>query len=190
MTGGRVTQREYFERLFTEHEKHHQRDHLATMRALDTNSREMERRLEALNELRDEVTKDRAQFVRSETFDARMEAITLEFKGIRSDIGGIREELSNARGRQATWAVVLTVVLVLVTIASRYIGTDSTPPPPAAPRPTAAAPAWPPTGTTQPGLRRGPGRSAGTTPRTRGAGQPPSTTAATALDTLSQAVVP
>jgi len=109
-----VPLREYFERLFIEHEKTHVRDHEATLRALGEAREHIEQRLQALNELRAEVTEDRGQLVQRTTFDAKTEAQDKELRLLRDDTAAIRAELANQRGRQAAYAAVLAIGLVVV----------------------------------------------------------------------------
>ena len=61
--GPTVQLREYIERILDEREKAQVATFAAAMREADTKAREMERRLEGLNELRTEVTRDRSRFV-------------------------------------------------------------------------------------------------------------------------------
>jgi len=101
---------------------YHELEREATLRALEEARRVLERELRALNELRQEVTDDRGQLVQQATYDAKMDAVATDFKTIRDDLGAIRQQQANQQGRQATWMVVLTITLALVTIGSRFIG--------------------------------------------------------------------
>jgi chromosome segregation ATPase len=109
-------QRSYFERLLAEHEAHHNRDREANERALDEARVRMEQRLGALNELRQEVTEDRGQLVQRSTFEARMEAADKDRGVIRDDLASMRTEVSNMRGRQAAYAAMVGVAIILVPV--------------------------------------------------------------------------
>jgi len=61
--GPTVQLREYIERILDEREKAQAATFAAAMRETDAKSRELERRLEGLNELRAEVVRDRGRFV-------------------------------------------------------------------------------------------------------------------------------
>jgi chromosome segregation ATPase len=109
-------QRRYFERLLAEHEAHHNRDRDANNRALEEARERIDSRLTQLNELRNEVTTDRGQLVQRSTFDARMDAADKDRQNLRDEVSGVRAELANQRGRQAAYAAVLAVALVVVPI--------------------------------------------------------------------------
>jgi hypothetical protein len=100
-------QSKYFERLLTDHDRHHDRDREATNRAIDEARDRIDTRLGQLNELRSEVTKDRGLLVQRNLFDARMEAQD-------TAIDNIAKEQASQRGRQAAYAIVLGIALVLV----------------------------------------------------------------------------
>lgn len=95
----------YIEKLFEEHRRHHDLERAA-----------LEHRLEALNELRDEVTSDRQQFVLTTTYDAKHDKIVEDIRRLERDLGAIREELSAGKGRATAYAAVLTVFLIIVAI--------------------------------------------------------------------------
>jgi len=67
-----VSLREYIERIFDEKQKALELAFKAQQDALGLASRTLEVRLEKLNELRREVTEDRAKFVPRETYDAEI----------------------------------------------------------------------------------------------------------------------
>lgn len=110
----KISLQDYFERLLVEHGHLHASEREANQAALRNARSEIDRRLEALNELRSEVTKDRAQFVRTEVFEAKIEALA-------KDVRLLRDEALSERGRRAAYAVVLGVVAVVVPIAIQII---------------------------------------------------------------------
>jgi len=69
-----VELREYIERVFDEKEKALQLAFRAQQEALALASRTLELRLEKLNELRQEVTQDRGNYVTKDKFDSSWEA--------------------------------------------------------------------------------------------------------------------
>ena len=126
-----VSLREYFERLLSEHDRHHERDQQATLRPLDEARREIERRLEGLNELREEYTKDRTedrgQYVRQELFNTKMDGIAADFRTVQDGLSASRAEQASQRGRQTAYAIVLAVALVLVPLLVQFIVTRGGP---------------------------------------------------------------
>lgn len=69
-----VDLREYIERILAEREKAQEAVFKSAMREADTRSRELERRLEGLNELRAEVLRDRERFVERGSYDLTRES--------------------------------------------------------------------------------------------------------------------
>lgn len=67
--------RQYVERIFDEREKAYNAIRQHDRIALDIATRNLELRLEKLNELRQEVTQDRASYLQREIFEARMGAV-------------------------------------------------------------------------------------------------------------------
>src|SRR4029077_6301218 len=71
----RVSLKEYIERVFDEKEKALQLAFRAQQEALALASRTLELRLEKLNELRQEVTQDRGNYVTKDAFDSRLKPL-------------------------------------------------------------------------------------------------------------------
>jgi len=67
-----VPLREYIERIFDERQKALDIAFRASEQALALASRNLELRLEKLNELRQEVTQDRGEYVKREVYESRM----------------------------------------------------------------------------------------------------------------------
>jgi hypothetical protein len=72
---GGVPLREYIERIFDEKQKALELAFAAQQKALELATRSMELRLEKLNELRSEVTRDRSQFVRQDVFEGKQDSL-------------------------------------------------------------------------------------------------------------------
>jgi len=111
-----VSLREHIERLLAEHERRHELDRDATLRALEEARRIIDERLEALNELRREVTEDRGQLVQRTLFDEKVKTMDADRQLLRDELSAIRSELANQRGRQAAYAAVLATALIVVPI--------------------------------------------------------------------------
>lgn len=105
-----VSLRDFFERLFQEHAHLHESERKANQLALNNAHSEIDRRLEALNELRSEVTKDRDQFVQRGTFETKIEAMDKEVRILR-------DEMIGQRGRQAAYGVILGIISIVAPIA-------------------------------------------------------------------------
>ncbi len=100
----------YIEKLFEDHHREHDLERAA-----------LQHRLEALNELRDEVTSDRQQFVLNTTYDAKHDKVVEDIRRLEREVGQIREELSAGKGRATAYAAVLTVFLVVIAIITPLI---------------------------------------------------------------------
>ena len=96
---GYITLRDHFERIFEERDKQ--------MVALMSN---LDQRLEKLNELRADVTKDREQFVKQETYNIKT---TFYDEWCR----GVDKEITAMRTRSVTWTAALGVFFILIELA-------------------------------------------------------------------------
>jgi hypothetical protein len=104
-----VPMREYVDILLREHEKHQEIQLKAYSDALILSRAELERRLEGLNELRQDVVKDRAQFVRAETFDERK-------KYTDSLLQELRDRLLSLETKLFAWTTAIGAFFMLVQI--------------------------------------------------------------------------
>jgi hypothetical protein len=77
----RVTLRDYIERIFDERKAALDIAFRAQQEALGLASRTLELRLEKLNELRQEVTSDRANYITRDKYDADMKALNGKIDG-------------------------------------------------------------------------------------------------------------
>lgn len=111
-----ISIKKYVEKLFREHERVHTLERDSNLRALDAAQKNVDHRLEALNELRNEVLKDRQQFLKNDTYAIEHRAVTDDIHRIDKELGLIREDLSRQKGRSAAFAIVLTVVLVIMSV--------------------------------------------------------------------------
>jgi hypothetical protein len=73
--GPTVELREYIERILEEREKAQAATFKAALRENEAKARELERRLEGLNDLRAEVTRDRSRFLEREKCDLKYDAL-------------------------------------------------------------------------------------------------------------------
>jgi len=79
-------------------------------KALAHSSREMERRLEGLNELREEFTRNRDAFMLKEEFNEK-----------HRDIGQLEKRVAKLETRSIVWTGVIAFLLVLFEVVMRVI---------------------------------------------------------------------
>lgn len=111
----------YVDQRFEEHRKLHELERQTAQRAIEASAAVYEHRLEGLNELRGEVTKDRAQFLQIGTFEAKYERIIDDLGRLERELFAIREDLSALRGKAAAFAAALTIFLVILSIVVRIV---------------------------------------------------------------------
>ena len=83
-------------------------------KALVIKTAELERRLELLNELRNEVVSDRTQFVRREAYDIIVDTI-------QKSIRGVEKRITVIETRSVVWTAAIGVIFVIVQIGMRFI---------------------------------------------------------------------
>lgn len=106
----------YVDRLWGEHHAHHAREIATTRREIDEARHVIDHRLELLNQLRDDVVKDRSQFVNAAEYAAQREAADQERQRLQDQIDVLARQQENWRGRQGAFLAVMTVALVLVPV--------------------------------------------------------------------------
>jgi hypothetical protein len=86
--------------------------------ALNVSTKELERRLEELNNLRAEYTRDRATdrslFVRQETYDVKT-------AGYDDWCRGIEKKINTIETRYATWAAALIALVVIIQLVTGFL---------------------------------------------------------------------
>ena len=80
--------RKYFESLINERELRHEQRFKSTQEALTTAFKEMERRLEALNHLREEVNHDRSVFLRADIYNTHHKSLQSDIDSVQKEVGG------------------------------------------------------------------------------------------------------
>lgn len=116
-----VPLRDHVERLLLEHNRYHESEKEASQRALEEALTEVQRRLGELNQLRMEVTTDRSQFVQRVAFEAKLDASDKEVRLLRNEIGALSEAMARLAGRQAAYAVMLAIALVVVPLILQLV---------------------------------------------------------------------
>lgn len=81
----------------------HRREHVLEDKALEVAADDVDRRLEAMNELRDQITSERAEYLTRTSFEDKHD-------GLDRRVGALEQSRSNMEGRM--WAIGAGVVLV------------------------------------------------------------------------------
>jgi chromosome segregation ATPase len=118
---GEVPLREHIEKLLADHRRQHSDEREANERALDEWRQSLEHRLQQLNELRADVMRDRAMFITKPEFDGLVAAIERDREQVREQIRELRSTIDQWKGRQAAFAVALTVGLVVLSVGASAV---------------------------------------------------------------------
>ena len=119
------------------------RDYLAQLRdadqvAISKAEESVNKRLEAMNELRAQITSERGEFVRSDTYSARHDELIARINfleqanvGLQGQVAALtalparinllENNASNIQGRMAVVAAVITVIITFVVIAVNFV---------------------------------------------------------------------
>jgi len=114
LTHGYINLTDHFEKLWIEREKRLDDRFEAQKEAIAKSKEELERRLEALNELRRAVEKDRVQFVKVETYDIK----TLWYD---EWVRGVDKRLISQDTRYATWIIALGIFFSVLQVSMRFL---------------------------------------------------------------------
>ena len=85
--------------------------------ALNLRSVDIDRRLDATNKLREEVTKDREDFVRATTYDAKHESVLISITNVQDMTARLATRLTIIETRSITWTLAVGVFFMLLQIA-------------------------------------------------------------------------
>ncbi len=114
----RIPLREYFEKII-------ELQHAANERALDLNTSNINRRLDALNELRASVEKDRSEFVKQDVFDLSVKEVKSRLDSTKEDLDirlrGIETRQSSAESRSITWISAIGLFLLIMEIVLKFL---------------------------------------------------------------------
>jgi phage-related minor tail protein len=101
-----------------DHELRHDEQHRSDLRAVDHAQASLEKRLEKLNELRAEVSTDRAQYLTRDTYNTAHEALVAQ-------VADLQSRLTMAEGKSAgtasSTALLLSVAGVVLTIIAAAV---------------------------------------------------------------------
>lgn len=122
----KVSLREYFEAILDEKQKTLDKAFSAQQEALGLASRTLELRLEKLNELRQEVTQDRGNYVTKEQYETKQEglerALTNRIEVNLDRIVALERNQSTTTGKglglSTAWGIALGLIGGLATIVS------------------------------------------------------------------------
>jgi hypothetical protein len=85
--------------------------------ALNLRASELDRRLEATNRLREEVTKDREDFVRVNIYDAKHESVLISINNVQEMVARLATRLTIIETRSITWTLAVGFFFVVLQIA-------------------------------------------------------------------------
>jgi len=110
---GYINLKDHFDCLLSERQKRMDDRFEAQKVALAKSNEELERRLEALNELRSAVEKDRSQFVKVDTYE-------LKTKWYDEWVRGVDKKLTAQDSRYATWLVSLGLIMAAIQVILHF----------------------------------------------------------------------
>jgi hypothetical protein len=110
---GYINLKDHFDCLLSERQKRMDDRLEAQKTALAKSNEELERRLEALNELRSAVEKDRSQFVKVDTYE-------LKTKWYDEWVRGVDKKLTAQDSRYATWLVSLGLIMAAIQVILHF----------------------------------------------------------------------
>ena len=89
-------------------------------RAVIERTKELERRLEGLNELRQQVIKDRDQFVKKETYDLRVQHYDKYIEDSRGTHQALMNRLTVIETRSVVWTSVIGVAFTVLQVLLHF----------------------------------------------------------------------
>jgi hypothetical protein len=110
-----ISLKDFLIRLLEEQEKRITLRFDALDKALILSHQEMERRLEGLNQLRNEVTIDRGQFTIKEKCESKHE-------GLKIWQDSVNKKLTILETRSITWTAAVGIFFLLISFAMRWFG--------------------------------------------------------------------
>ena len=111
----KVTLKEFFLKLLEEQTKRIDTRFDSLDKALTLSHEEMERRLQGLNQLREEVMSDRSQFALRERCEAR-------HKDLQSWQDSVNSKLTTLETRSITWTAAVGIFFLIISVAMRWLG--------------------------------------------------------------------
>ena len=111
---GYINLKDHFDALLEERQKRMDDRFQSQKDALSKSNEELERRLEALNELRAAVEKDRAQFVQVETYKQKIEWYD-------DWVRAVDQKLTSRDSRYATWIIALGIFFAAIQVALHFL---------------------------------------------------------------------
>lgn len=125
-----VSLRQYFDQRLDTYQTSHQQIHDLMDVALDKAAEAVNQRLGTMNELRDQINRERGVYVTIEVLDARLAMVTAQLDAIRQEvasqnessrreIGLLKNTIANMEGR--AWALAVAFPLVISALVSMTI---------------------------------------------------------------------
>ena len=130
--GMAVDLKDYFERLWTEHEKRHDRDHDSDEEALGKAFEAVDlanklanvetlRRLGELNHAHEAAREKEKDFIQRENFEAKMSDHQRQINKLIEDLGTVRVEMGVNRGRTLAWSAAIALFFVVLAAARGFL---------------------------------------------------------------------
>jgi len=110
-----ISLREFFEKMMQQQEEHMELRFSSLDKALMLSRDEMNRSLESLNELRQQVVSDRGAFIISDIYNSHQ-------KDLAVWRDGINRKLTILETRSITWTAAVGVFFVILTLVMRWFG--------------------------------------------------------------------
>jgi hypothetical protein len=111
-----VTLREHIEKILEERDKAQQATFQATLREASHKAKEIERRMDSLNELRQEVLTDRAGFVTRTEVDLKLQGLMDKFQSLSNEVGALRQWQAKMIGGGSILILVVGFVSTVISI--------------------------------------------------------------------------
>jgi CHASE3 domain sensor protein len=109
-----VTLREYIEKIMDERFE-------SAERALDISTKVLDLRLEAMNELRDQINNERGRYLTRETFDQSRDQARIDMEKVDKRMRDQENAMSNLQGRMTTMGFAITVGLIIMQIVLKFM---------------------------------------------------------------------
>jgi len=121
----RVNLREYVESLFYQYKEAHEKEHKLQQESIELARKNMEYRLEGLNEWRGQLTDERGTLVSKDLFYGKIGEIdsksSTKADADATTIGELKVKLANLEGRLTAVAAAISIGLVVLEIILRFV---------------------------------------------------------------------
>jgi len=109
------------EERLTQHETTSLREAKLVEDAVDRARHEVDRRLEAMNEFRDQLSTERSAYVTRDTLDARLLSVMVRIDTVGSRLEQLERDRANLTGRLWSMGVGFGIVIMLANLLLRFV---------------------------------------------------------------------